>query len=88
MHLPIDDAEHHLQVFCDPRSPVCAARRVPTSSIAGRKHKEAALGPAGGLSTGRGNSAGALHQLALTLDVPLQYFFDGLSRRDKKRGKL
>jgi hypothetical protein len=33
-------------------------------------------------------SAGALYQLALTLDVPVQYFFDGLSRRDKKRGKL
>jgi transcriptional regulator with XRE-family HTH domain len=31
-------------------------------------------------------SAGALYQLALTLDVPVQYFFDGLSRRDKKRG--
>ena len=31
-------------------------------------------------------SAGALYQLALTLDVPMQYFFDGLSRRDKKRG--
>jgi transcriptional regulator with XRE-family HTH domain len=30
-------------------------------------------------------SAGALYQLALTLDVPVQYFFDGLSRRDKKR---
>jgi hypothetical protein len=28
----------------------------------------------------------ALYQLALTLDVPVQYFFDGLSRRDKKRG--
>jgi hypothetical protein len=25
-------------------------------------------------------SAGALYQLALTLDVPVQYFFDGLSR--------
>jgi transcriptional regulator with XRE-family HTH domain len=33
-------------------------------------------------------SAGALYQLALTLDVPVQYFFDGPSRRDKKRGKL
>ena len=31
-------------------------------------------------------SSGALYQLALTLDVPVQYFFDGLSRRDKKRG--
>jgi hypothetical protein len=31
-------------------------------------------------------SAGALYRLALTLDVPVQYFFDGLSRRDKKRG--
>jgi transcriptional regulator with XRE-family HTH domain len=31
-------------------------------------------------------SAGALYQLALTLDVPVQYFFDGLSRRDKKHG--
>ena len=30
-------------------------------------------------------SAGALYQLALALDVPVQYFFDGLSRRDKKR---
>ena len=30
-------------------------------------------------------SAGALYQLALTLDVPVQYFFDGLSRRDKQR---
>jgi len=30
-------------------------------------------------------SAGALYQLALTLDVPVQYFFDGLSRRHKKR---
>jgi transcriptional regulator with XRE-family HTH domain len=30
-------------------------------------------------------SAGGLYQLALTLDVPVQYFFDGLSRRDKKR---
>ena len=30
-------------------------------------------------------SAGALYQLALTLDVPVQYFFDGLSRRNKKR---
>jgi transcriptional regulator with XRE-family HTH domain len=30
-------------------------------------------------------SAGALYQLALTLDVPVQYFFDGLSMRDKKR---
>ena len=30
-------------------------------------------------------SAGALYQLALTLDVPVQYFFGGLSRRDKKR---
>ena len=30
-------------------------------------------------------SAGALYQLALTLDAPVQYFFDGLSRRDKKR---
>jgi transcriptional regulator with XRE-family HTH domain len=30
-------------------------------------------------------SSGALYQLALTLDVPVQYFFDGLSRRDKKR---
>ena len=33
-------------------------------------------------------AAGALYQLALTLDVPVQYFFDGLSRRDKKRRKL
>jgi transcriptional regulator with XRE-family HTH domain len=31
-------------------------------------------------------SAGALYHLVLTLDVPVQYFFDGLSRRDKKRG--
>ena len=31
-------------------------------------------------------SAGALYQLALTLDVPVQYFFDGLSRRRNKRG--
>ena len=31
-------------------------------------------------------SAGALYQLAVPLDVPVQYFFDGLSRRDKKRG--
>ena len=31
-------------------------------------------------------SAGALYQLALTLNVPVQYFFDGLSRRHKKRG--
>jgi transcriptional regulator with XRE-family HTH domain len=30
-------------------------------------------------------SAGALYQLALTLDVPVQYFFGGLSRRHKKR---
>ena len=30
-------------------------------------------------------SAGALYQLALTLDVPVQYFFDGLSRHHKKR---
>ena len=30
-------------------------------------------------------SAGALYQLALTLDVPVQYFFDGLSRRNKER---
>jgi transcriptional regulator with XRE-family HTH domain len=30
-------------------------------------------------------SAGALYQLALTLDVPVQYFFDRLSRRHKKR---
>ena len=33
-------------------------------------------------------SAGALYQLALTLDVSVQYFFAGLSRRHKKRGKL
>ena len=31
-------------------------------------------------------SAGALYQLALTLDVPVQYFFDGLSRRRNKLG--
>jgi transcriptional regulator with XRE-family HTH domain len=31
-------------------------------------------------------SAGALYQLALTLNVPVEYFFDGLSRRHKKRG--
>ena len=31
-------------------------------------------------------SAGALYQLSLTLEVPVQYFFDGLSRRHKKRG--
>jgi transcriptional regulator with XRE-family HTH domain len=31
-------------------------------------------------------SAGALYRLALTLDVPVRYFFDGLSRRDKRRG--
>ena len=31
-------------------------------------------------------SAGALYQLALTLDAPVHYFFDGLSRRDKRRG--
>ena len=31
-------------------------------------------------------SSGALYQLALTLDAPVRYFFDGLSRRDKKRG--
>jgi transcriptional regulator with XRE-family HTH domain len=30
-------------------------------------------------------SAGALYQLALTLDAPVQYFFDDLSRRHKKR---
>jgi transcriptional regulator with XRE-family HTH domain len=30
-------------------------------------------------------SAGVLYQLALTLNVPVQYFFDGLSRRHKKR---
>ena len=30
-------------------------------------------------------SAGALYQLALTLVAPVQYFFDDLSRRDKKR---
>jgi transcriptional regulator with XRE-family HTH domain len=30
-------------------------------------------------------SAGALYQLALTLDVPVQYFFAGLSRRRNKR---
>ena len=33
-------------------------------------------------------SAGALYQLALTINVPVQYFFDGLSRRDKKRRYL
>jgi transcriptional regulator with XRE-family HTH domain len=32
-----------------------------------------------------GISAGALYRLALTLDVPVQYFFDGLSRRRNKR---
>ena len=31
------------------------------------------------------NISRALYQLSLTLDVPVQYFFDGLSRRDKKR---
>jgi transcriptional regulator with XRE-family HTH domain len=31
-------------------------------------------------------SAGTLYQLALALDVPVQSFFDGMSRRDKKRG--
>ena len=31
-------------------------------------------------------SAGALYQLAITLEVPVQYFFDGLSGRRKKRG--
>jgi DNA-binding XRE family transcriptional regulator len=30
-------------------------------------------------------SAGALYQLAITLEVPVQYFFDGLSERRKKR---
>ena len=31
-------------------------------------------------------SAGALYQLAMTLEVPVQYFFEGLSGRRKKRG--
>jgi len=31
-------------------------------------------------------SAGALYQLAITLEAPVQYFFDGLSGRRKKRG--
>ena len=31
-------------------------------------------------------SAGALYQLTITLEVPVQYFFDGLSGRRKKRG--
>jgi transcriptional regulator with XRE-family HTH domain len=29
-------------------------------------------------------SAGTLYQLSLTLDVPVQYFFEGLSGRRKK----
>ena len=31
-------------------------------------------------------SAGTLYQLALTLEVPVSYFFEGLKRRLKKRG--
>jgi transcriptional regulator with XRE-family HTH domain len=31
-------------------------------------------------------SAGALYQLSLTLEVPVQYFFAGLTGRRKKRG--
>jgi transcriptional regulator with XRE-family HTH domain len=31
-------------------------------------------------------SAGALYQLSVTLEVPVQYFFEGLSGRRKKRG--
>jgi hypothetical protein len=31
------------------------------------------------------DTAGALYQLAITLEVPVQYFFDGLSERRKKR---
>ena len=31
-------------------------------------------------------SAGTLYQLALTLEVPVQYFFEGLKRRPKKLG--
>jgi transcriptional regulator with XRE-family HTH domain len=30
-------------------------------------------------------SAGALYQLAMTLETPVQFFFDGLSERRKKR---
>ncbi len=31
-------------------------------------------------------SAGALYQLSITLEVPVQYFFDGLRVRRMKRG--
>ncbi len=30
-------------------------------------------------------TAGALYQLAITLEVPVQYFFEGLSERRKKQ---